>query len=178
MAATMERLTDDQRDLAERYVSFAKRLARNHVQQWPWLATDLESEALYSLSIAAGDYDETRGVKFSTYAAKEIRWAMLTMIDNAKRNRDRFRTNIVKARMEGIVDPRPDSSRIENTEEAAAYLRRLSNRQMEACYLVYIAGHSQTRAAYLMNCTQSYVSMLLQAAFAAMRASNRFQGAA
>jgi RNA polymerase sigma factor (sigma-70 family) len=74
----MTRLTDEQRDLAERHRPLAFWIAgkfKGRGVEW----CDLESEALFALIDAASRFDPDRGCKFSTFSYPRIHGALATM---------------------------------------------------------------------------------------------------
>lgn len=75
----MQRLTDEQRDLAglPENVALAKWIGLKYARRCPGEADDIRAAALVGLCDAASRFDPARGLRFSTYAAQRIRGAIL-----------------------------------------------------------------------------------------------------
>lgn len=94
------RLTDEQRDLAARYMPIANSISRRLARRWPAYKDEMRVAAEDALIYAARLYDSGRGVKFSTYAYLVIR----------RRCWDRLRVLWrLSKRMRGPFGSRPDT---------------------------------------------------------------------
>lgn len=67
------KLTEPQRELAEKYIPFARKLSKPFRLMFPRWHEDFDSAALMALTESARDFDPTKGVKFCTFAAFRIR---------------------------------------------------------------------------------------------------------
>lgn len=77
----MNRLTDEERDLAAAHYDFARKIAnRMQAGKPPGVAAEIESAALLGLCAAAAKFDPARGVTFRTYAGHVVRGAVLDML--------------------------------------------------------------------------------------------------
>lgn len=74
------KLTAQQRDLADRHYGMAVSLASRFAEKYPPLRDDFRGAASLGLCRAAADYDESREVKFSTFAIHHIRGACLDLV--------------------------------------------------------------------------------------------------
>jgi RNA polymerase sigma factor (sigma-70 family) len=62
--------------MAARYVPMARGIATRFGRKWPRLADEFESAAMMALVESASRYDESKNVKYSTYARRRITGAM------------------------------------------------------------------------------------------------------
>lgn len=72
----MNRLTEEQRRLAEDYIPLAKKMVHDRIKAYPYyrpLLADMYQTAYVGLAKAASFFDETRGTKFSTLACTIIK---------------------------------------------------------------------------------------------------------
>lgn len=69
-------LTEGARQLAERFMPLAKSMARSYVSAHPRLRDEIVSAAYLGLTRAAGEYDESLNVDFSTFARPVIKNAI------------------------------------------------------------------------------------------------------
>ncbi len=166
-------MSDDQRELAVRYIPMAQALARRAVWLGPSESEELQSAAYMALVEAASTFDPSRKVNFATYARHRIRGALrdcrrLLLIAASWRG-DPARPLVFQAqkadleelgRVLGAKPEPPVGAEIESTEAVEKWLRRLPRAQAAACRLIYLHGKSHDEAATLLGCSKSYVSRL------------------
>jgi RNA polymerase sigma factor (sigma-70 family) len=173
----MKTLTEDQRQLAARYIPFARSIALRSASNWPAKADDIHSAALLALVTSARDYDPSRGIEFTTFARHRIRGEVVNAIyrdsaglggTSAMLNRKLpvprcySRSSLPRGRFlaAGRV-PRPGRDACER-DAAEAILRKLPSRHRVPLGLMAFDGLNQAEAAAAMGCSQSEVSRLVR----------------
>jgi RNA polymerase sigma factor (sigma-70 family) len=76
IGSTLPPLDERQRELAGRYLSLAEGLAKRRSRACPWRHEDYHDAAIDGLIRAARDFDESRGILFSTMAKCYILFAI------------------------------------------------------------------------------------------------------
>ncbi len=162
-------LTEEQRELATRYMPLARKLAR---QACSALVSfdELEAEAYASLVEAARSFDPQRGVDFSVHAGLRIRGAL--------RDYRRFLfhaawkgqhldspvfqrlgpTDAPKGRVIGKEPEAPVGQAAELHEAIESVIRRLPRPHALACRSIYLDGRSVDETAEALGVSKGYVS--------------------
>jgi RNA polymerase sigma factor (sigma-70 family) len=181
-------MTPGQRALAERYLPFARSLARPMRRAWPAEYQEFESAALAGLVDAALSFEAERGVKFATYARWRIRGALL----EAQREKVRSTFAFGEGDLPWPVNPalpgnhlgfllasRPEELPgipLERRELLESWLGKLPARQAEVCRLIYFEGKTQGEAADAVGVSKSRVSYLHTEALDRMRQMADYRG--
>jgi RNA polymerase sigma factor (sigma-70 family) len=165
-------MTDEQRELAARYIPMAKAIAGRGPCRDASEGEELRSAAYMALVEAAMTFDPLRKVKFSVYARHRIRGAIrdcrrLLLSDGWRGDRahrpifQTFRGELEElGRVLGANEPPPVGAEMESTEAAEKWLSRLPRAHAAACRLLYLDGKSHDEAAALLGCSKSYLSRL------------------
>jgi RNA polymerase sigma factor (sigma-70 family) len=169
-------LTEEQRELASRYLPMASALAKRMDSLLPGENDEMESTAYLALVEAAQTFDPSVSVNFATYARYRICGALRDLrrlIVSAGWRGDPAHLPIFQklgndvekyGQVIGINPDRPVGTDIEATEAVEDWLRRLPRAHSAACRLIYIDGKSQEEAAAIVGCSKSYISRLHQEA--------------
>jgi RNA polymerase sigma factor (sigma-70 family) len=165
-------LTDQQKELAAKYLPMAKALAKPLKASWPLEREEFESAALLALVEAAQSFDPTRNVKFATFARYRI-WGALRDVQRglvtAGWRGDMENAPIVShltygSEEEGLVlgsEPdRPVGETIDAVDFVEYWLRKLPSKHAAACREIYINGCNQGEAAERLGCSKSRLSFL------------------
>jgi RNA polymerase sigma factor (sigma-70 family) len=164
-------LTDEQRELATRYMPLARAIALEVLNK-TMRYDELEAEAFAALVEAARGFDPGQGVDFSVYARPRIVGALRDyrrfllyraweVRSSKKPEFERMRT--VEVRQGWIVGKEPDrpvGQQAELSEALASVLGRLPPPEATACRLLYLEGKSGAETAHALNCTEGHVSRL------------------
>jgi RNA polymerase sigma factor (sigma-70 family) len=184
-------LTPEQRDLAARYVPFARHVARPLKLAWPGLRHQLDSAALLALCESAARFDPAVGVKFATYARFRIMGSL----------RDALRVACREAHAVGAVAPadpaghwiprrdeldrlmlvsrEPDpSAPTAADDELAAWLAPLPAAHAAAVRALYVEGSTQADHARAARLSKTRVSQIHAEALDLLADSSRVRRAA
>lgn len=163
-------LTEVQRELAGRYLPFAKRIARPYQVRWPSERDEFESAAGLAMVEAARAFDAGRGVKFATFAAMRVDGMMRDV------QRRLFRPKAALAgNFEGVEDAAlaDRSASIEAAQDWAEFIRawlgRLSDRDAYICSAIYFDGTSQESVAATLRTSRSRVKARLDESLQLLR---------
>jgi RNA polymerase sigma factor (sigma-70 family) len=162
------RLTDDQRDLAERYLALARSIAKPLKEIFHLWRHEFESAACMALVEAARTFDPSRGLKFATFARFRIRGA-LADVGRAMRlpeGLDEDRPGIValtpylEEHGEVLVasEPPPVGAEFDDVDAVEGLLRKLPRKHAEVCRLHYLHGKTQAEIAGQLGISQSEVT--------------------
>ena len=165
-------LTEEQQGLASRYVPMAKSLAKPLKTAWPIEGDEFESAALMALVEAAQSFDESRNVKFATFARYRI-WGALrdvqrSLITAGWRNDAENAPTICSLAYDAeeigrSINSEPDppvGKELEATEFVEHWLGKLPAKHADACRQIYIHGKTQSEAAGSLGCSKSRLSYL------------------
>ncbi len=167
--------------LAQQHVAFARVVARRLSRTLPAYADfdALESDALLGLVLAARSFDPTRGVAFTTYAAKRIHGAMLDGLRDRQgcRRGDSppavFSLDALFSSADGRTtsladllagDEEPVGAAMERRDTIQQLLRQIDGRSRELLSEHYLEGRSQEDIARDLGLTASRVSQRIGAA--------------
>lgn len=171
-------LTEDQRDLAERYMPLARSLSKPYKKAWPTARDEFESAACFALVEAAESFEPGRGVRFATFARHRIRGALRdvqrrmvalgwrTDIEHSP-SFQRLRYDSERnGRVLGCEPDRPIGTELEAAEEVEVQLRQLPQKHAAICRELYLNERTQTQAADAIGCSQSRLSSMHREAIA------------
>jgi RNA polymerase sigma factor (sigma-70 family) len=166
------RLTEQQQVLAEKYLPMAKALAKPLKKNWPQEGEEFESAALLALVEAAQSYDESRNVKFATFARYRI-WGALRDVQRGlvtagwrsdMDNAPTVSSLTYGSEEEGLVlgsrPDRPVGEEFESVEFVEHWLRKLPTKHAAACLELFVNGCNQGEAAERLGCSKSRLSFL------------------
>ncbi|MGP0067150.1 MAG: sigma-70 family RNA polymerase sigma factor [Isosphaeraceae bacterium] len=164
-------LTEDQRNLASKYLPLACAMVRR-TRHSAMDREEMQSAAYVALVEAARLYDPSKRVGFATFARHRIRGALIDY-RRASQGLSRSRTRIeppifrrISAHDEtqcsilAVTTSSPDGYDTEEIEALESYFRRLPKAQASACRLIYLDGKSQEEAAALLGYSKAYLSRL------------------
>jgi RNA polymerase sigma factor (sigma-70 family) len=165
-------LTDEQQQLASRYMPMARSLAKPLKRSWPQDGHDFEAAAMLALVEAAQAFDSGRNVKFSTFARlritgalKDLQRVMLALgFRSTARKAPRVVPLTLEAEERGCL-LRVDygdsvGDEVDAVDYVESWLRKLPPRHAAACREMYINGRSQGETAEFLGCSRSRVSNL------------------
>lgn len=141
-----------------------------------------EAAGLFGLCKAAQTYDESRGIKFSTYAARCITNEILMIMRNEKKHdKDISLNTVLNEDKEGnnltyndiLKDPNSDfEEKIYDNETVLRLLTyTLNYLDSNKCvvFLYWLSGLKQPEIAKIMNFSQSYASRLISQAIVKLK---------
>lgn len=165
-------LTDEARQLAEKYVPLARSLAKPLKKSWPIERDEFDSAAQLALVEAAQSFDPARNVKFATFARYRI-WGALRDVQRGLvtagwrgdvENAPTVSSLADDAEENGlIVGSEPDApvgEEFESIDFVESWLRKLPAKHAEACRQIYVHGRTQGEAAARMGYSKSRLSYL------------------
>lgn len=176
-------LTETQQEIALRYLSLARSLAKPFKLAWPSANNDFESAACMALVEAAEAFDPERNVKFATFARHRICGALRdvqrseTVLGwrcdpkHAPKLRPIQRDAEVRGRVLYIEEDGPVGSDMESTEYVEALLRQLPTKHAAAFRLIYLHGKSQHEAASDLGCSQARICYMHSEAISILNGS-------
>ena len=165
-------LTEEQRELAIKYLPMARGLAQRLYPTSPAHPEELQSTAYLALVDAARTFDPARNVGFGGFARHRIRSAIrdfqrLIVTDSSRSGlaqKPIVRRSSESGEPSGVVlamHPTPlVKDAIDSTEAIEFWLARLPKAQAVACRLMYIDGMTQDEVAANVGCSKSYLSRL------------------
>jgi RNA polymerase sigma factor (sigma-70 family) len=171
-------LTDEQRDLAERYLPLARALAKPLKETWPIARDEFESAACMALVEAAEAYEAGRGVRFATFARHRIRGALRDVqrkmvilgwrkdVNRAPSVQALCYSSEQHGRILGAEADSPVGAELEMAEEVEVWLRKLPPKHAAACRELYLNDRTQVEAAEAIGCSQSRLSYMRREAIA------------
>lgn len=182
--ASRSRLTPERQQLAVRYMPLARSLARPLKDTHPRAWEEFDSAACLALVEAAESFDETRNIKFATFARHRINGALR---DVQRDLFDRVRRTTVRAvrsehsrrwgqheggsQVLGLEPDPPIGTELERRELVEVWLGRLPAKHAATCRRLYLQGMTQTEAAQSLGYSQSRLSSMHREALAMLRES-------
>lgn len=112
-------LTEEERLLVEENVSLVGTVLKQYFPAYSsgriYDVEDLRQEGMYALCLAVIEFDESRGLRFSTYAISRIRFAILSEITMSRANleKDKSREVVLSDAMEHWLESRDSTEKIE-----------------------------------------------------------------
>ncbi len=183
-------LTDEQRDLTERYLALAMSLAKTIKLKWSEHREDIDAAARLALVEAAQAFNPRRGVKFPTFARFRIIGAIRDLERHLlNKGYPRQLPNVARAfhyvpgddeggmlmLMSREVGVGAD---VESADEVEHWLAALPPRHAQACRELYVAGLSQTEASRRIGLVRSRICTLNAEALEILRDSPAVREAA
>lgn len=179
----LDELTSAQRqNLAERYIPFAKSLARAWAEVKPRLADEFYSAALFALAKAANDFDPSIRISFVRFAAMRIHNEIRLMLRNqiplgyrtssdeppkidstTGSNIDRNCLRLHKG------DDQEGVQEIDHMDFVENYLRKMPRKVAEAMRLVFVNDQSCNEASKYLGCGKSHMIRLRKRGLDIMR---------
>lgn len=164
----MERLTEDQQDLAEEAVGRAKAIARRYARIFPEHEQDLESAANYGAVRAASTYiPEMNGV-WDRWSGLCIRGEIKDFLDNSYHKR---RTLWADEALEA-VESEQQSIEIARSDAAMSFERLIAllpTKHRELCLKVYKEGMTAGQAGLALGYTANHGDKLHREAMGILR---------
>jgi RNA polymerase sigma factor (sigma-70 family) len=171
-------LTEEQQDLATRYLPLARSLASRMRHAWPGARDEFESAASLALVEAAQAFDTARGVNFATFARHRIVGALRDLRrelysrggrgDVANARLPRFSRLAHDTEDQGhLIGAEPDEpvgAELELVDTVESWIRQLPRTHSLAFRHIYLDGKTQDEAAKLVGCSKAYMSRLHQEA--------------
>jgi RNA polymerase sigma factor (sigma-70 family) len=180
-------LTEDQQGLAMRYLPMAKALAKPLKAAWPTEMDEFDSAACMALVEAAQSYDESRNVKFATFARFRI-WGALRDVQRglitAGWRCDMENAPVLSSltgNMEehglilGSEPDRPVEETVDSIDAVEYWLRKLPKHHAAACRQIYLHDRTQAEAANAIGCSRSRLSHLHKESLAMLNDSYRWK---
>lgn len=187
-AADSHRLSPAKQDLAAEYLPLALALARPLKHAWAVAHDEFESAALMALVEAARVYDNTRKVRFATFARHRVRGALrdvqrslaLKGFRQDPNAPDAPRLLSLQLSVGSNAEPRvrfvlaeerednPETV-VDETDALEAWLRKLPRRHAAACREIYLNDCTQAEAAHRLGCSQSRLSYMHHEALVMLR---------
>lgn len=170
-----------QQQLAESYMPLARKMAKQHKKQFPWLHEEFESAACLALVEAAESFDPDRKVKFATFARLRISGALRDVHRNmiiygwrcdpahAPTLLMNYGSTERKGLVLGINPDQPLGHEMEGEDEFEAWMRKLPRKHAQAFREIYVKGKTQHEAAAAMGCSQARLSYLHREAIAMLK---------
>jgi len=168
----IEPLTEDQRDLAGRYLPLARKLAKPLKMMFTQWKDEFESAACLALVEAARSFDPSRNIKFATFARFRIRGSLvdvgrsmeLSGWDDEMGEAPDVVTltpfNEEHGSVLVAVVPPPVGSDVDDIDSVESILRKLPERHATVCRLHYLYGKTQAEIGVALGCSQSEVTRL------------------
>lgn len=176
-------LTAAQRDLAERYIPLAMKMALPRCRAWPRLREEFESAAMMALVEAAESFDPCRGVCFAVFARLRIFGALRDVqrreILSGFRSRpdDAPHLGGLTAKSEecgqvlGATAGPPVGDDQADLDAVLWRLDRLPSLHARVMRQVYVHGQTQTQAAAALGISQTRCCVLHRESLALLRES-------
>ncbi len=165
-------LTEAQRDLADRYLPLARKLAKPLKTMFAQWRDEFESAACLALVEAARSYDPDRNIKFATFARFRIRGALVDVgrgmmlpgfeddIEDAPDVVTLTPFNEEHGSVLVAVEPPPVGAEHDDFDAVEHILRKLPKKHAAICRLHYLYGKTQAEIGRTMGCSQSEVARL------------------
>jgi RNA polymerase sigma factor (sigma-70 family) len=171
-------LTEEQQELATRYLPLARALAGRMRYAWPGALDEFESAALLALVEAAQAFDTARGVNFATFAHYRIRGALRDLRrelysrggrgDVANPQFHKFsRLESESEALGRVIGAEPDEpigTEMENLDTIENWIRQLPRTHSLAFRHIYLDGKTKEETARLVGCSKAYLTRLHQEA--------------
>ena len=177
-------LTEEQRELATRYMPMARALARQ--AGWPLSRNDeLEAEAYAALVESAQSFDPDRGVNFAVFARLRIvgalrdyrRFLFHATCRGSTKESPLFErlsgTDTNNGRIIGREPESPTGAYFEAIEAVESAIRLLPRSHAVACRMIYLEGKSQDETAQALGYSKGYLSRLHGDAIERLRRDHR-----
>ena len=170
--AEIKPLTEEQRDLAARFLPLARKLAKPLKIMFRQWKDEFESAACLALVEAARSFDPSRNIKFATFARFRIRGALvdvgrgmcLSGWEHAQEEAPNVITLTPFIEEHGTVlvavSPPPVGSDVDDEDAIERMLRKLPRKHASVCRLYYLYGKTQSEIAEGLGCSQSEVTRL------------------
>jgi RNA polymerase sigma factor (sigma-70 family) len=145
MRTPLAPLSEERRELAARYVPMARGIAESFGRKWPRLADEFESAAMMALVESASRFDESKNVKYSTYARLRIIGAMSDVMRIAMSPARMHVASFVESQEDYVVvlnttpDP-PVGHEAEHAEAIRDMARKLPKRHGAVFAMVHADG--------------------------------------
>lgn len=163
-------LTDEQRDLAERFLPLARKLAHPFKARFPRMEDEFDSAACLALVEAARLYDPSRNLRFVTFAWQRIRGRLLDAqremgprgwasgLEDAPRLVSLTAQNQEDGRM--LVAHQADEvgADVDAVDAVEHWLSKLPGQYARTCRLYYLHGKTMSEIAGELGCSPSEVA--------------------
>lgn|SRR3990167_1235936 len=154
-------MTPEQTQLVEENLQVAYRIAKRFYQLRPWIDhDDCVSEATYQLTLAALEFDPTKGLpsRFIAFAIRRIRWGLSMLL----RNRQAMKREYHRTRQElkeDVRDREPTDYQ-DSKDTLKEVLALASSKQQKACAVVMEVGTVRGAAGRLGITHQAVFALL------------------
>ncbi len=164
-------LTDDQKELATRYLPLARTLAHRLYARTRVERDEIESIAFMALVEAARAFDPSIGTRFTTFLRYKVVGAIIDFARKAGKSRYLQSSAIRDAwgnpmQAEhcgvpiGFTPDLPVGAEVDAVDTVEFHLRPMSPSQAKTCRLIYLEGKTQEEVAAIMSCSASYVARI------------------
>ena len=169
---TLQPLTEDQRELACRYLPLARKLAKPLKMMFIQWRDEFESAACLALVEAARSFDPSRNIKFATFARFRIRGALVDVgrsmelpgwddeLGEAPDVVTLTPFNEEHGSVLVAVIPPPVGTETDDIDAVEQVLRKLPERHATVCRLHYLYGKTQAEIGEALGCSQSEITRL------------------
>lgn len=164
------RLSDQQQELAVRYLPLARKLARPLKRSYPQDWEEFESAACLALVEAAEAFEPDRHVKFATFARTRI-WGALQDVRRRRHSHGRAGMTTVslsdlpqdaeaRGRVLGTQPQGEVGAELDDLESIEGWLRKLPRGHAAACRQIYLHGKTHAQAARALGLSASRITYI------------------